>query len=154
MCIRNIAEDGLFNDLNHPFANKTGQRGGKDNHPRDMLESGRALEISPAPLTPEVKDNGDHSAGVQHDQKQGHLRRRRVQAHKLFGDDYVGGTGDGQQLGQALDDGQDDELKKGHVLTLGGGAMRTSAMAADRWASRLTLGTRPVTGRVELHRKL
>ena len=74
------------------------------------LKASAVSEVGALPLRPEVDDDGEHGAGVQHDQQQRHFRRGGVEAEQFFGNDNVGGTGDGQEFGEALDDGQDEDF--------------------------------------------
>ena len=67
---------------------------------------------------PEIGDDREHGAGVEHDEEQRHLRSGGIEAHQLFGDDDVRGAGDRQQLGQSLDDGEDDDFEKGQADSL------------------------------------
>jgi hypothetical protein len=58
---------------------------------------------------------------VEHDEQKGHLGRRRVEAEEFFGDYDVGGAGDGEQFGEALNDSQKNDFENGHVVSLCGG---------------------------------
>ena len=89
---------------------------GQDQLDGEPLPGQGTGEIVALPVFPEVHDDGEHGAGVQHDQEHGHFGARGVQAHQFFRDDDVGGAGDGQQFAGALDDGQEHDLEDIHPL--------------------------------------
>ena len=64
------------------------------------------------PGRPRIRNHGEHRAGMQHDQKKGHLRIGGIQLQEFFDDDDVGRTRDGLQLGGALNQSQEKNLKK------------------------------------------
>ena len=81
------------------------RRGGREQQHIAAQGAGRS-EIRGAPGCPEIHDDGEHGAGVQHHQQHGQFRRGGIQTHPFFRHDDVGGAGDGQQFGEALDDGK------------------------------------------------
>ena len=83
-----------------------------------FLESGHALPICATPLLPEVDNDSEHRARVEHDQKQGHGRRRWIEAHQLLRHDHMSRTRHRQKFGQSLQDGEHDHLRKWHVPIL------------------------------------
>ncbi len=85
------------------------------------LEDVGGGEVGVDPGAPEVGDDGEHGAGVEHDEEQRHLRGGGVEMHQLFGDDDVGGAGDRQQFGKALHDGKEDDVEEAHEDILAGG---------------------------------
>ena len=113
-------EEGHLDDFFERFADDAGDEGGPDDEDGELLEGLGGGEIGALPGLPEVDDDGEHGAGVEHDEQERHLGRGRVEAHEFFSDDDVSGAGDGKELGQALDDGEKDDLQDRHGDSLAG----------------------------------
>ena len=95
-------------------ADEAGEEGGPDGADGEALEGVGCGEVGALPLVPEVDDDREHGAGVQHDEDEGHGGGGGVEVEEFFGDDDVRGAGDGEEFGEALDDGQDDDLQERH----------------------------------------
>ncbi len=100
----------LLDEQFQALTDYAGQRRGHDHPHGRAFELGHAGKIRRTPAAPEVHDDGKHGAGMQHHQQQRHRGGRRIQTHELFGHHDVRGTGNRQQLGQALHDGKDDHF--------------------------------------------
>ena len=83
-------------------------------------KAARRAEVRGAPRLPEIDNDREHGPGVQHDQQQSQLRRRRVQPHQFFRHYDVGGARYGQQLRRALNDGQEGDLPEVHARSTRG----------------------------------
>jgi hypothetical protein len=103
--VRHALERRLLQDLDDDLADDSSHDGRQHDTPRNGLERGNTLEVRAAPLAPEIGDDGEHGAGMQHHQEQRHRRRGRVEPEELLGDDHVRGARYRQKLRQALNDG-------------------------------------------------
>ena len=74
----------------------------------DLRLRGKVIAL---PTVPKINDDGEHCAGVQHDEEHGHFGTRRIQPHEFFRHDDVRRTGNGQQFARALNQGQNQDLK-------------------------------------------
>jgi hypothetical protein len=108
----------FLNTLDEPATDYAGTNSGENQEEDKIFKASRALEKSWAPALPKINDDGEHRSRVQHDEQKCHFWRCRIQTEKLFRYHDVGGTGNGQQFGEALDNGQDDYVQKAHRLSL------------------------------------
>lgn len=107
---RGAGENGFLDELHQSEADHAGEARGENHLDSELFECGGAVEIGGAPVAPEVNDHGEHRAGVEHDEEQRHGGRGGIETEELLHDDDVGGTGNGEEFGEALDDGEDDDV--------------------------------------------
>jgi hypothetical protein len=104
----------VFDGFDDGVADDGGEGGGEDDAESEGLEGAFGGEEGALPLFPEVEDDGEHGAGVEHDEEEGVGGGFHVFAEEFGGDDDVGGAGDGEELGEALDDGEDEDVEEVH----------------------------------------
>jgi hypothetical protein len=83
-------------------SNDRGTEGGQAQAPCEGPERLGARKVTAPPGIPEIGDDREHGAGMQHDQQKSHGRRGGIQAHELFGDDDMRRARDRQQFAEAL----------------------------------------------------
>ncbi len=98
---------------------KPEHRGGKESDHEVRGEALRRTVREDAPqhgceLRPELPADGEDRAGLDHDLER--LRLFAGVAEQRPGDDQVAGRGDGEELGQALDDAEDERGEEGGLI--------------------------------------
>jgi hypothetical protein len=63
----------VFDELFEGFADDAGEHGGPDHEHEKALKGAEVAEVSLFPGAPEVGNDGEHGAGVQHDEQERHL---------------------------------------------------------------------------------
>ena len=130
-------EGGLLDELDEQLAEDAGEDGGPEEADGDALEAVGGGEVGALPLAPEVDDDGEHGAGVEHDEQQRHGGRGGVEAHELFGDDDVGGARDGQEFSEALHDGKEDDLQQDRHGVMVNGRVGLLMSGCGSWGAPL-----------------
>jgi len=97
-------EHSLLDELHQGEADDPRKTSGEDDLNGELFERGDAVEKGSAPVSPEIDDDGEHGARVEHDEEQSHGGRGGVEAEQFFRDDDVSGTGDREKFGETLDD--------------------------------------------------
>jgi hypothetical protein len=110
LTMSHIAEGGPFDDLYDGFANGRCECSCDDDKSGKVLESRCALKIGAAPLGPKVHNDCEHCARVEHNQKQCHRRRRRIQTQQLLRYDYMRRARHWQEFGQSLHYRKNDDF--------------------------------------------
>jgi hypothetical protein len=82
--------------------------------------AGRSGAVFPA--------DGQHGGGLDHDQEQ--LAALVVELEQVAGEDQVAGGGDGQELGEAFDQAEDQRLEQGVEIHVG-------SISGRRWGRRV-----------------
>jgi hypothetical protein len=82
---------------------------------RSAAEEGAQQDV---PVAPEIDEQRRRRAEMEHDEKRQKGRRLLIDAQRRRQDHGVAQAADGKKLGQTLDDGNDQRVKKVHLLSL------------------------------------
>ena len=118
LCFRGAVEVSPFNDFLQHFSHDSGKQSGPHQLDQKRLERSAAGKIRLLPGLPEINNYREHGPGMEHDQKQGHLRRRWVDAHQFFGNDHVSRAGYGEKFGESLHNRQENHLENRHKASV------------------------------------
>ena len=111
----------LFDEIDDRVTDDRGEERREHDADENAYERFGGAEVRDRPAPPEVGDDGEHGARVEHDQEERHFGCRGVESHQLLRDDDVGGARDGQQFGEALHDGEEEVFQDGHEGSLQAG---------------------------------